>query len=40
MDGFVLTLWIIRILFLLLIYAFLFAVVRRVSPTGGFSGRG
>jgi hypothetical protein len=28
MDGFVLTLWIIRILFLLLIYAFLFVVVR------------
>ncbi len=28
MDGFVLTLWIVRILFLLLIYAFLFAVVR------------
>ena len=28
MDGFVLTLWIVRILFLLLLYAFLFAVVR------------
>ena len=28
MDGFVLTLWIVRILFLVLLYAFLFAVVR------------
>ena len=28
MDGFLLTLWIIRILFLLLIYLFLYAVVR------------
>jgi hypothetical protein len=28
MDGFVLTLWLIRILFLLLLYAFLFMVVR------------
>jgi len=27
-DGFVLTLWIVRILFLVLLYAFLFAVVR------------
>ncbi|MEI7745265.1 MAG: FHA domain-containing protein [Chloroflexota bacterium] len=30
MDGFVLTLWLIRILFLLLLYAFLYAVVRVV----------
>lgn len=28
MDGFLLTLWLVRILFLLLLYAFLFAVVR------------
>ena len=28
MDGFVLTLWIVRILFLVLLYAFLFAVAR------------
>lgn len=28
MDGFVLTLWIIRLLFLVLLYGFLFAVVR------------
>ena len=28
MDGFVLALWIVRILFLLLLYAFLFAVAR------------
>ena len=28
MDGFVLTLWLIRILFLVLLYAFLFMVVR------------
>ena len=28
MDGFVLTLWLIRILFLVLLYAFLFAVAR------------
>ena len=28
MDGFVLALWIVRILFLVLLYAFLFAVVR------------
>lgn len=28
MDGFVLTLWLLRILFLALLYAFLFAVVR------------
>ena len=28
MDGFVLTLWIVRILFLVLLYAFLFMVVR------------
>lgn len=28
MDGFVLTLWLLRILFLLLLYAFLFMVVR------------
>ena len=28
MDGFVLTLWLIRILFLFLLYGFLFAVAR------------
>jgi len=28
MDGFVLTLWLVRLLFLALLYAFLFAVVR------------
>lgn len=28
MDGFVLTLWLVRLLFLLLLYAFLFMVVR------------
>ena len=28
MDGFVLTLWILRLLFLALLYPFLFAVVR------------
>ena len=30
MDGFVLTLWVVRILFLVLLYGFLFAVVRVV----------
>ena len=28
MDGFVLALWLVRLLFLLVIYGFLFAVVR------------
>ena len=28
MDGFVIILWLVRLAFLLLIYAFLFAVVR------------
>jgi hypothetical protein len=28
MDGFVLTLWLVRLLFLLALYAFLFMVVR------------
>ena len=31
-DGFVLTLWLIRILFLALLYAFLFAVARILAP--------
>lgn len=40
MDGFVLTLWLIRILFLVLLYGFLFAVARILLRDLRAAGRG